>query len=243
MRARWRIGAGLALGLALGLAGLVSAQQDEGAPVAPPAPAKSAGAPKAAAAPSLTTPPAPVAAPAAPPEPAAIEPAAPLDEASDAGDDDAGPAASSKPGPAKPIEPAKRPRYAIAVIQALDKVSAETLRFEVPINQPVRYKSLIFIVKACETNAPDEPVREAIAHVEIISQPTGPDGAPPPPGKRVFRGWMFANAPGLDLFLHPVYDAWLIACKGAAPAAQSRLNLDPIIIRPSRRMPGTEFVG
>jgi len=29
---------------------------------------------------------------------------------------------------------------------------------------------------------------------------------------------MFANSPGLNLFQHPVYDAWLIACKAAPPS-------------------------
>ena len=124
----------------------------------------------------------------------------------------------AKPAAAKPLEPMKRPRYAVAVIQALDKVTAETVRFEAPVNQPVRYKALIFTVRACETTAPDEPDSDAIAHVEIDSQPKGPEGAPAP-SRQVFRGWMFASSPGLNLFQHPIYDAWLIACKTASPAA------------------------
>ena len=128
-------------------------------------------------------------------------------------------APAQKPAAAKPIEPMKRPRYAVAVIQALDKVTAETVRFEAPVNQPVRYKALIFTVRACETTAPDEPDSDAIAHVEIDNQPKGPEGAPPPPTRQVFRGWMFASSPGLNLFQHPIYDAWLIACKTASPAA------------------------
>ena len=128
-------------------------------------------------------------------------------------------APAAKPAAAKPVEPMKRPRYAVAVIQALDKVTAETVRFEAPVNQPVRYKTLIFTVHACETTAPDEAQSDAIAHVEIDNQPKGPDGAPPPPSRQVFRGWMFASSPGLNLFQHPIYDAWLIACKTASPAA------------------------
>jgi len=128
-------------------------------------------------------------------------------------------APSVKAAADKPVEPMKRPRYAVAVIQALDKVTAETVRFEAPVNQPVRYKALIFTVRACETTAPDEAGSDAVAHVEIDSQPKGPDGAPPPPSRQVFRGWMFASSPGLNLFQHPIYDAWLIACKTASPAA------------------------
>jgi hypothetical protein len=128
------------------------------------------------------------------------------------------PAAASQSA-AKPAVPLKRPRYTSAVLQAIDKVTAQTLRFEVPIGKPVRYKSLIFVVRACETTAADEPFTDAAAHVEIDSQPLPQDGSAPPAARQVFRGWMFANAPGVDLFQHPVYDAWLIACKTEAPSA------------------------
>jgi hypothetical protein len=148
--------------------------------------------------------------------PAASAAAAPADEDNPEVESAAPPA---KAAAAKPVEPMKRPRYAVAVIQALDKVTAETVRFEAPVNQPVRYKALIFTVRACETTAPDEPGSDAIAHVEIDSQPKGPEGAAPPPSRQVFRGWMFASSPGLNLFQHPIYDAWLIACKTASPAA------------------------
>jgi hypothetical protein len=128
-------------------------------------------------------------------------------------------APSAAPAAAKPLEPLKRPRYAVAVLQALDKVTAETMRFEAPVNQPVRYKTLIFTVHACETTAADEAGSDAIAHLEIDNQPKGPDGAPPPPARQVFRGWMYASSPGLNPFQHPTYDAWLIACKTASPPA------------------------
>jgi hypothetical protein len=101
----------------------------------------------------------------------------------------------------------------------MDKVTAETMRFEAPINQPIRYKSLIFIVRACETTAPDEAISDAAAHVEIDSAPIAQQGAVAAPARQVFRGWMFANSPGLNLFQNPAYDAWLIACKTASPPA------------------------
>jgi len=127
--------------------------------------------------------------------------------------------AAAKSAADKPVEPLKRPRYAVAVLQALDKVTAETVRFEAPVNQPVRYKTLIFTVHACETTAPDETASDAIAHVEIDNQPKAPEGAAQPPSRQVFKGWMYASSPGLNLFQHPIYDAWLIACKTATPSA------------------------
>jgi hypothetical protein len=146
---------------------------------------------------------------------AAIGPPPPPTEASDVEPAPVSEQAQSSSSKAPP--PMKRPRYTSAVIQALDKVTAQTLRFEAPINKPIRYKSLIFVVRDCETTAPDEGYQDAMAHVEIDSQPLTADKAPPP--KQIFRGWMFANSPGVHLFQHPVYDAWLIACKTDAPSA------------------------
>ena len=38
-----------------------------------------------------------------------------------------------------------------------------------------------------------------------------------PPPRQAFRGWMYAASPGLNPLEHPVYDAWLITCRAAAP--------------------------
>jgi hypothetical protein len=131
-------------------------------------------------------------------------------------------ATTSKPAataPTKPVEPTKRPRYSIAILQALDKVTTETMRFEVPVGQPVRYKTLIFTVRACETAASDEIAPETAAYVVVDTQPKAQGGRAAPPGRQVYKGWMYASSPGLNPLQHPVYDAWLIACKQSVPVA------------------------
>jgi len=121
--------------------------------------------------------------------------------------------------PEKPPEPPRPVRSPAAIVQALDKVTAETLRFAAPVGRRVRYKTLIFTVKACETAGPDDPQPRASAYMVIESQaPTLPGQAPPEP-KLIYKGWMFATAPGLHPFEHPVYDAWLIACSATSPVA------------------------
>jgi len=122
-------------------------------------------------------------------------------------------AAESDEAPARPAAPLKRPRRTAAILQALDKTTAETLRFEAPIGQPIRYKDLVFTVHACEDSAPELGQRGAAAHMEIQSSPRPVPGRDTPPTRQIFKGWMFANAPGLHPFEHPVYDAWLIGCK------------------------------
>lgn len=128
-------------------------------------------------------------------------------------------AKSAMTTPAKPAEPAKRQRYTIAILQALDKVTTETMRFEAPVGQPIRYKTLVFTVRACETAAADEIAPETAAYVIVDTQPKAQAGRAAPPGRQVFKGWMYASSPGLHPLEHPVYDAWLIACRQAAPVA------------------------
>jgi hypothetical protein len=136
--------------------------------------------------------------------------------------DEVAPAPPEKPqtaaAPKTPELPQRRPRFDVAVLQVLDKVTAETLRFEAAVGKPVRYKTLIFTVKACEHSAGDERVDDSIAYLEVVSQPRAEPGRPVLPAREAFKGWMYASSPSLDPLEHPVYDAWLISCRSAAPS-------------------------
>uniref|UniRef100_B0SXA4 DUF2155 domain-containing protein n=1 Tax=Caulobacter sp. (strain K31) TaxID=366602 RepID=B0SXA4_CAUSK len=158
--------------------------------------------------------------PAAQPTPAPIAPApSPMTTAATPATK---PAQAAKPvvvAPEKPAEPIKRSRSSVAIIQALDKVTTETMRFEAPVGQPIRYKTLVFTVRACETTTPDEDAPDSVAYVVVDTQPKALPGRVAPPGRQIYKGWMYANSPGLNPLQHPVYDAWLIACKTSAPVA------------------------
>lgn len=123
-------------------------------------------------------------------------------------------AASASSSSAETYIPKKRPRYAMAIIEAVDKVTAESVRFEAPIGQPVRYKGLIYMVKACETTADDEAQPDVIAYMQVRTNPTGATNtAAPTHSKEIFHGWTYASTPSLNPIQHPVYDAWVIACR------------------------------
>lgn len=109
--------------------------------------------------------------------------------------------------------PKKRARYGAAIIQAVDKVTAENVRFEAPIGQPVRYKGLIYTIRACETTSDDEPAPDVIAYMQVRTNPEGASQAVLTKSKEIFSGWTFASAPSLNPMKHPVYDAWVIACR------------------------------
>jgi hypothetical protein len=70
-----------------------------------------------------------------------------------------------------PAAPLARPRYTTVVLQALDKVTAETLRFEAKVGEPVRYKDLVITVHDCETSAANEPPKDSIVHMDVQYQP------------------------------------------------------------------------
>lgn len=105
----------------------------------------------------------------------------------------------------------KRSRHGVAVLQALDKITAESIRFEVRVGKPVRYRGLIFTLRSCETSSDEEAIVDAFAYLQIRAEPKTVTERQP--SREVFRGWMFASSPGLNPLKHPVYDAWVVACK------------------------------
>lgn len=127
---------------------------------------------------------------------------------------------AAKPAEPPPPDAGPKPvRSPAAVLQALDKVTAETMRFAAKVGQPVRYKNLVFVVKACESTGLGGPSPQELAYVVIDFAPLGSEGIAPPPPRQVFKGWIFANSPGINPFQHPTYDAWLITCMAATPPA------------------------
>ena len=160
--------------------------------------------------------PAPEAAP-APASPVAVTPAAPVvvvAEAEEApGEDDE----KAEEVPATRIEapaaPARRQRRRVAIVEAIDKITAESMRFEVEVGgRPVRFqKTLIITARACEVSAPDEQVSDSVAYLEVSLQPRGVIQISEP--RQVFRGWMFASSPAVSGLQHPIYDAWVVGCR------------------------------
>ncbi|NKC34440.1 DUF2155 domain-containing protein [Falsiroseomonas selenitidurans] len=94
----------------------------------------------------------------------------------------------------------------VAVLQALDKVTARITVLRAALNQPERFGSLAITVRACHARPPDE-VPDAAAWMEIS------DSRIPAENNPVFRGWMFAEAPGVNMLLHPVYDIRILECR------------------------------
>jgi hypothetical protein len=93
-----------------------------------------------------------------------------------------------------------------AELQMLDKVTARVSVLRAAVDQPAQFGTLTIRVAACNARPPDE-VQDAAAWLEISDSRRAPDR------RVVFRGWMFANAPGVNMLEHPVYDVRVLDCR------------------------------
>jgi hypothetical protein len=113
---------------------------------------------------------------------------------------------------------AQRIENAMAVFAALDKVTAAVKQLTVGLNQTAEFRTLRITPRVCYTRAATEPPRTS-TFVEIDEIMF--DGKE----KRIFTGWMFAESPGLNPLLHPVFGVWLTSYtqpqQAAPPAAKA----------------------
>jgi len=119
-------------------------------------------------------------------------------------------------------------RHPTAVFAGLDKITGRIINFDVAIDETVQFGTLQVTPRVCNTR-PQTETPLTTTFVEVDEQQPKPDQRrdPETPGrsaikyevKRIFSGWMFASSPGLHGVEHPVYDVWLVNCKGGKEIA------------------------
>lgn len=119
-------------------------------------------------------------------------------------------------------------RHPTAVFAGLDKTTGRIINFDVAIDETVQFGSLNVTPRVCntrpQTEAPqttsfvevDETVARQERQAKLELKEAKADARPDTKqeAKRIFSGWMFAASPGLHGVEHPVYDVWLVDCKG-----------------------------
>jgi len=133
---------------------------------------------------------------------------------------------------------AQRIQNAIASFAALDKVTAAVRQLTIELNKTGEFRTLKITPRVCYTSDPREPPRTS-TFVEVNEIMF--DGKE----RRIFTGWMFAESPGLNPLVHPVFDVWLTGCsspqgapppKGVTPSAKTPPAAEPPS-QPRRRPP------
>lgn len=102
----------------------------------------------------------------------------------------------------------------IAVLQALDKITARISTLEAPVGQISTFGQLLILPRACRKRPPEE-TPESAAFLEVEKR------RPDESDARIFTGWMFASSPALSALEDPVYDLRLVDCKKAEKSASS----------------------
>jgi hypothetical protein len=98
----------------------------------------------------------------------------------------------------------------VAVLRALDKITARITQLEVPVGDETEFGTLRIKVEYCRTRSPIEtPETFAFLEIDDVKRTGG--------RSRVFSGWMVASSPGLNGLEHAVYDVWVINCKATDP--------------------------
>lgn len=93
----------------------------------------------------------------------------------------------------------------VGEIQALDKVNARVATLRATVGEPTRFGTLTITLRACHARPADE-VPDAAAWLEVSDERGGAQVL-------VFRGWLFADAPAVNMFEHPVYDLRILRCR------------------------------
>ncbi|PZU47098.1 MAG: DUF2155 domain-containing protein [Sphingomonas sp.] len=124
-------------------------------------------------------------------------------------------AAPAKPAPraattaTRPAAPAPTDRT--AVIGVLDKRLGTTAEFTLKPGERFSFGRIAGILQTCDKTQPFERPQSA-AFVQVAETPAPVQGKPQGAAKSIFSGWLFAESPSLNPFVHPVYDVWLKSC-------------------------------
>ena len=109
---------------------------------------------------------------------------------------------------------ARAEAYDIAVLQALDKVTAQVSTLDAPIGETVKFGTIEIVVRTCDKRPPEE-TPESASFLDIWEVRPGEAAL------SVFRGWMFASSPALSAMEHPVYDVWVLDCRNTSASAEA----------------------
>jgi hypothetical protein len=123
----------------------------------------------------------------------------------------------------------------IAVIRALDKMTARVEEIQLPVGKTTQFGKLAIVARTCRVTLPEETPPESAAYLEVNEVKPGAQDIP------VFKGWMFASSPALSAMEHPIYDIWVTGCRGdilnppSAPAIGTSAIPAPVPTQPAKK--------
>lgn len=108
----------------------------------------------------------------------------------------------------------------VATIGLLNKRNNISQDLKMKPGESRRVGNVVIKVEACEKTAPWEYDPEEGAFVQVYVQER-PDVSSPLAWHKVFSGWLFKNAPSVNVVEHPVYDVWVKSCVMSFPGEEA----------------------
>lgn len=119
----------------------------------------------------------------------------------------------------------------VAVLGALDKITARERELVIPVGTSERFYGLTVMVRSCQsTTVSTTPQNAAFLEIaddsrygRVGNTPASVKGKPEKPNQGtsakppLFTGWMFSASPSLSSMEHPIYDIVLKTCLASAP--------------------------
>ena len=104
----------------------------------------------------------------------------------------------------------------VATLGLLNKRNNISQDLKMKPGESRRVGNVVVKLEACEKTAPWEYDPEEGAFVQVYVQER-PDVSSPLAWHKVFSGWLFKNAPSVNVVEHPVYDVWVKTCAMSFP--------------------------
>lgn len=96
----------------------------------------------------------------------------------------------------------------VATIGLLNKRNNLSQELEMSPGESRRVGDVIVRLQTCERTAPWELPQEVGAFVQVLVLERGSEDN----FRRIFSGWLFENAPSVNVVEHPIYDVWVKDC-------------------------------
>ena len=110
----------------------------------------------------------------------------------------------------------------VATIGVLNKRNNLSQDLEMKPGESRRIGNIIVRLSDCEKTAPWEPNPEEGAFVQVLVRERAGGGSNME-WRRIFSGWLFKNAPAVNVVEHPIYDVWVKSCAMSFPGEESPL--------------------
>jgi len=108
----------------------------------------------------------------------------------------------------------------VATIALLNKRNNISQDLKMKPGEARRVGNIVIRLQACEKTAPWEYDPEEGAFVQVYVQER-PDVNSPLAWHKIFSGWLFKNAPSVNVVEHPIYDVWVKSCAMSFPGEES----------------------